>query len=147
MAPASKRHTARPATTRGGLTLAMLVLPAFAQASTSAHATSAPAGAVLLWVAALLATGTTLVWVLRRPPAQARWPRTGFGLALLAVMGALALQLAADLGSGHSALQLRFGRQVATAAAQPMAFGGMIVCYLAALAASGWGAWRLLRRR
>jgi len=126
--------------------LAMLV-PAFAEASTSTHATSAPAGAALLWVAALLTAGTTVAWVLRRPSARARWPRMGFGMALLAVMAALALQLAADLGSGHSVLQLRFGRHVASAATQPTRFGWMIVCYLAALAASGWGAWRLLRRR
>lgn len=126
--------------------LAILV-PAFAQASTTAHAISAPAGAALLWGATLLAAGTTVAWVLGRPSAQARWPRIGFGLALLAVMGALALQLAADLGSGHSALQLRFGRHVASAETQPTRFGWMIACYLAALAASGWGAWRLLRRR
>jgi len=126
--------------------LAMLV-PGFAQAGTAANAISAPAGAALLWGAALLATGTTVAWVLGRPSAQARWPRIGFGLALLAVMVALALQLAADLGSGHSALQLRFGRHAASADTQPARFGWMIACYLAALAASGWGAWRLLRRR
>ncbi|MHC9012543.1 hypothetical protein ACYX79_13075 [Stenotrophomonas rhizophila] len=126
--------------------LAVLV-PAFAQASSPAHAISAPAGAVLLWGAALLAAGTTVAWLLGRPSAQARWPRIGFGLALLAVMVALALQLAADLGSGHSALQLRFGRHAASADTQPTRFGWMIACYLAALAASGWGAWRLLRRR
>ncbi|WP_272866516.1 hypothetical protein, partial [Mycobacterium tuberculosis] len=77
--------------------LAMLV-PAFAQASPSTHATSAPAGAALLWVAAVLAAGTTVAWVLRRPSAHARWPRIGFGVALLAVVTALVLQLAADLG-------------------------------------------------
>jgi len=146
MARASNRRMAHPALRRGGWVLAMLV-PAFAQASPSAHATSAPAGAALLWVAAVLAAGTTVAWLLRRPSAYARWPRIGFGVALLAVVTALVLQLAADLGSGHSVLQLRFGRHVASADTQPTRFGWMIACYLAALAASGWGAWRLLRRR
>lgn len=99
----------------------------------------------LMWIALLLATATLVAWVLRRPHAQAAWPRIGFGVALLVFCAALALQLAVDLGSGHSSLQLRLHRGI-----NPGSLVGlrtMLACYLAALAASGWGAWTLLRRR
>ncbi|WMR47437.1 hypothetical protein RDM62_01285, partial [Stenotrophomonas maltophilia] len=54
-----------------------------------------------MWIAAALAAATALAWLLRRPNAQAAWPRTGFGVALLVFCSALALQLAVDLGSGR----------------------------------------------
>ena len=56
-----------------------------------------------------------------------------------------ALQLAVDLGSGHSSLQLRLHRGIN--AGSPVGLRTMVACYLAALAAGGWGAWKLLRRR
>lgn len=136
----------RPATAWGGLSAALL-LPGLAQAGTAAGVAPAPPGAALLWLAMGLALGTTLAWALWRPPATARWPSIGFGVALLAVMLGIVLQLAADLGSGHSALQIRFGRHIADAVGNPAGYRAMIAAYLAALAASGWGAWRLLRRR
>lgn len=98
-----------------------------------------------MWIAAALAAATALAWLLRRPNAQAAWPRTGFGVALLVFCSALALQLAVDLGSGHSSLQLRLHRGIN--AGSPVGLRTMVACYLAALAASGWGAWTLLRRR
>ncbi|HIE4564015.1 TPA: hypothetical protein ACXNIY_002088 [Stenotrophomonas maltophilia] len=99
----------------------------------------------LMWLAASLAAATALAWLLRRPNAQAAWPRIGFGIALLVFCAALALQLTVDLGSGHSSLQMR-----ASARPGPLHAVGMrttVACYLAALAASGWGAWTLLRQR
>ncbi len=99
----------------------------------------------LMWAALLLAVATTLAWLLRRPGAQARWPRTGFGIALLVFASALAVQLAVDLGSGHSSLRMNLlGR---FSGLRTVSLGTMITCYLAALAASAWGAWTLLRRR
>lgn len=98
-----------------------------------------------MWMAALLGAATGLAWLLRRPRAQAAWPRIGFGVALLMVCAALALQLAVDLGSGHSSLQLRFSTRPGPL--QAVGMRTMVVCYLAALGASGWGAWALLRRR
>jgi hypothetical protein len=78
------------------------------------------------------------------PRAQAAWPRIGFGIALLVFCAALALQLAVDLGSGHSSLQLRLHRGIN--AGSQVGLRTMVACYLAALAVSGWGAWKLLRR-
>lgn len=95
----------------------------------------------LMWAALLLAVATTLGWLLRRPGAQARWPR----IALLVFASALAVQLAVDLGSGHSSLRMNLlGR---FSGLRTVSLGTMITCYLAALAASAWGAWTLLRRR
>ncbi|MDV9042697.1 hypothetical protein [Stenotrophomonas sp. RAC2] len=99
----------------------------------------------LMWIAAVLAAATTLAWLLRRPNAQATWPRIGFGIALLVFCAALTLQLAVDLGSGHSSLHLRLHRGVSPAPL--VGLRTMVACYLAALAAGGWGAWKLLRRR
>ncbi|WP_234455894.1 hypothetical protein [Stenotrophomonas sp. S41] len=99
----------------------------------------------LMWIAAALAAATALAWLLRRPSAQATWPRIGFGVALLVFSAALVLQLAVDLGSGHSSMAMSThprGGQL-----HPMGMRTMVVCYLAVLAASGWGAWALLRRR
>ncbi len=98
-----------------------------------------------MWIAVTLAAATALAWLLRRPSAQAAWPRIGFGVALLLFCAALALQLAVDLGSGHSSLQLRLHRGVN--AGSLVGLRTMVACYLAALAAGGWGAWKLLRRR
>ncbi|MBH1429839.1 hypothetical protein I5U42_00775 [Stenotrophomonas maltophilia] len=98
-----------------------------------------------MWIAAVLAAATTLAWLLRRPNAQATWPRIGFGIALLVFCAALTLQLAVDLGSGHSSLHLRLHRGVSPAPL--VGLRTMVACYLAALAAGGWGAWKLLRRR
>lgn len=98
-----------------------------------------------MWIAATLAAATALAWLLRRPNAQASWPRIGFGVALLAFCAALALQLAVDLGSGYSSLQLRLHRGIN--AGSPVDLRTMVACYLAALVAAGWGAWILLRRR
>lgn len=98
-----------------------------------------------MWIAATLAAATALAWLLRRPSAQVAWPRTGFGVALPVFCAALALQLAVDLGSGHSSLQLRLHRGIN--AGSPVGLRTMVACYLAALAAAGWGAWTLLRRR
>ena len=98
-----------------------------------------------MWIAAVLAAATALAWLLRRPSAQASWPRIGFGVALLVFSAALALQLAVDLGSGHSSMAMSThprGGQL-----HPVGLRTMVVCYLAVLAASGWGAWALLRRR
>ncbi|AWH47986.1 hypothetical protein C1925_01795 [Stenotrophomonas sp. SAU14A_NAIMI4_5] len=98
-----------------------------------------------MWIAAALAAATALAWLLRRPSAQASWPRIGFGVALLVFSAALVLQLAVDLGSGHSSMAMSThprGGQL-----HPMGMRTMVVCYLAVLAASGWGAWALLRRR
>ncbi|MBK0011742.1 hypothetical protein IAE56_05075 [Stenotrophomonas sp. S41] len=98
-----------------------------------------------MWIAAALAAATALAWLLRRPSAQATWPRIGFGVALLVFSAALVLQLAVDLGSGHSSMAMSThprGGQL-----HPMGMRTMVVCYLAVLAASGWGAWALLRRR
>lgn len=98
-----------------------------------------------MWIAAALAAATALAWLLRRPSAQASWPRIGFGVALLVFSAALVLQLAVDLGNGHSSLAMSThprGGQL-----HPMGMRTMVVCYLAVLAASGWGAWALLRRR
>ncbi|MGF6419803.1 hypothetical protein ABH900_003317 [Stenotrophomonas sp. AN71] len=99
----------------------------------------------LMCIAAALAAATALAWLLRRPDAQASWPRIGFGVALLVFCAALALQLAVDLGSGHSSLQLRWSARPGPLHAVGMRT--MAACYLAALAASSWGAWKLLRRR
>lgn len=107
-------------------------------------AATSPATA-LMWIAVTLAAATAVAWVLRRPNAQATLPRTGFGVALLVVCAAMALQLAVDLGSGHSSLQLRLHRGVN--AGSLVGLRTMVACYLAALAAGGWGAWKLLRRR
>jgi hypothetical protein len=99
----------------------------------------------LMWMAVVLAAATAVAWLLRRPSAQAAWPRIGFGVALLVFCAALALQLAVDLGSGHSSLAMSThprGGQL-----HPVGLRTMVVCYLALLAASGWGAWKLLRRR
>ncbi|MDW7600541.1 hypothetical protein R1V99_08340, partial [Stenotrophomonas maltophilia] len=41
-------------------------------------AATSPATA-LMWIAVTLAAATAVAWVLRRPNAQATWPRTGFG--------------------------------------------------------------------
>ena len=98
-----------------------------------------------MWIAVALAAATALAWLLRRPSAQASWPRIGFGVALLMVCAAVALQMAVDLGSGHSSLAMSShprGRVL-----HPVGLRTMVVCYLAVLAASGWGAWALLRRR
>ena len=99
----------------------------------------------LMWIAAALASATALAWLLRRPSAQAAWPRIGFGVALLLFCAALALQLAVDLGSGHSSLQLRLHRGVNGGSL--VGLRTMVARYLAALATGGWGAWKLLRRR
>ena len=99
----------------------------------------------LMWMAVVLAAATAVAWLLRRPSAQAAWPRIGFGVALLVFGAALALQLAVDLGSGHSSMQLRLHRGISPGT--PAGLRTMVVCYLALLAASGWGAWALLRRR
>lgn len=107
-------------------------------------AAASPA-APLMWIAATLVAATALAWLLRRPSAQATWPRIGFGIALLVFCVALALQLAVGLGSGHSSLQLRLHRGVNGGSL--VGLRTMVACYLAALAASGWGAWKLLRRR
>jgi len=99
----------------------------------------------LMWIAAALAAATALAWLLRRPGAQASWPRIGFGVALLVFSAALVLQLSVDLGSGHSSMAMSSnprGRVL-----HPVGLRTMVVCYLAVLAASGWGAWVLLRRR
>ncbi len=106
---------------------------------------AASAASPLMWIAAALAAATAVAWLLRRPGAQAAWPRIGFGIALLVFCAALALQLAVDLGSGHSSLQLRLHRGIN--AGSPVGLRTMVACYLAALAVSGWGAWKLLRRR
>lgn len=106
---------------------------------------AASAASPLMWIAATLAAATALAWLLRRPGAQASWPRIGFGIALLVFCAALALQLALDLGSGHSSLQLRLHRGIN--AGSPVGLRTMVACYLAALAAAGWGAYALLRRR
>jgi hypothetical protein len=98
-----------------------------------------------MWIAATLAAATALAWLLRRPNAQVAWPRIGFGIALLVVCGALALQLAMDLGSGHSSLQLRWSSRPGPL--HDVGIRTTVACYLAALAAAGWGAWALLRRR
>lgn len=98
-----------------------------------------------MWIAAALAAATALAWLLRRPSAQASWPRIGFGVALLVFSAALMLQLAVDLGSGHSSMRLRLHRGISPGS--PVGLRTMVVCYLAVLAASGWGAWALLRRR
>ncbi|WP_313177796.1 hypothetical protein [Stenotrophomonas sp.] len=99
----------------------------------------------LMWIAAALAAATALAWLLRRPSAQASWPRTGFGVALLMVCAAVALQMAVDLGSGHSSMRLRLHRGISPGS--PVGLHTMVVCYVAVLVASGWGAWKLLRRR
>lgn len=106
---------------------------------------AASAASPLMWIAAVLAAATALAWVLRRPNAQAGWPRIGFGIALLLVCAALALQLAVDLGSGHSSLRLRLHRGISPGSL--VGLRTMAACYLAALAMAGWGAWKLLRRR
>ncbi len=98
----------------------------------------------LMWIAVTMAAATALAWLLRRPNAQAAWPRIGFGIALLVFCAALALQLAVDLGSGHSSLRLRLHRGLSPGSL--VGLRTMVACYLAALAASGWGAWKLLRR-
>ncbi|AWH47459.1 hypothetical protein C1926_04730 [Stenotrophomonas sp. ZAC14A_NAIMI4_1] len=98
-----------------------------------------------MWMAVVLAAATAVAWLLRRPSAQAGWPRIGFGVALLVFGAALALQLGVDLGSGHSSMQLRLHRGINPGA--PVGLRTMVVCYLALLAASGWGAWKLLRQR
>ncbi|WP_445514324.1 hypothetical protein [Stenotrophomonas sp. 3(2025)] len=99
----------------------------------------------LVWIALGLGAATLLAWLILRPGAQASWPRIGFGIALLAFCAALVLQLAADLGSGASTLHLRLSRGINPA---PVAsLRTMVACYLAALAAAGWGAWKLLRPR
>ncbi|AWH55369.1 hypothetical protein C1924_01430 [Stenotrophomonas sp. ESTM1D_MKCIP4_1] len=97
-----------------------------------------------MWIAVVLATATALAWLLRRPDAQASWPRLGFGVALLVFCAALALQLALDLGSGHSSMRLRLHRGIHPGS--PVGLRTMVVFYLAAFAASAWGAWTLLRR-
>jgi len=99
----------------------------------------------LMWIAAALAAATALAWLLRRPSAQASWPRIGFGVALLMVCAAVALQMAVDLGSGHSSMRLRLHRGISPGS--PVGLRTMVVCYLAVLAASGWGTWKLLRWR
>ncbi|WMJ71463.1 hypothetical protein [Stenotrophomonas sp. 24(2023)] len=96
-------------------------------------------------IAVTIAAATVLAWLLRRPSAQATWPRIGLGSALAVFCAALALQLAVDLGSGHSSLQLRASTRPGPL--QAVGMRTMVVCYLAAIAASGWGAWALLRRR
>jgi len=99
----------------------------------------------LMWMAVVLAAATAVAWLLRRPSAQAAWPRIGFGVALLVFGAALVLQLAVDLGNGHSSLAMSThprGGQL-----HPMGMRTMVACYLAALVASGWGAWKLLRQR
>ncbi|WP_414539194.1 hypothetical protein [Stenotrophomonas forensis] len=106
---------------------------------------AASAASPLMWIAAALAAATALAWLLRRPGAQASWPRIGFGIALLVFCAALALQLALDLGSDHSSLQLRLHRGIN--AGSQVGLRTMVACYLAALAAAGWGAYALLRRR
>lgn len=106
---------------------------------------AASAASPLMWMAVMLAAATALAWLLRRPDAQAAWPRIGFGIALLVVCAALSLQLAMDLGSGHSSLQLRWSSRPGPL--HDVGLRTMVVCYLAALAAAGWGAWKLLRRR
>ncbi|KAA8992629.1 hypothetical protein FJU31_18655 [Stenotrophomonas cyclobalanopsidis] len=98
-----------------------------------------------MWMAVVLAAATALAWLLRRPGAQASWPRIGFGVALLMVCAAVALQMAVDLGSGHSSMRLRLHRGISPGS--PVGLRTMVVCYLAVLAASGLGAWALLRRR
>ncbi len=114
-------------------------------ATGSAPVAAASPASPLMWIAAVLAAATTLAWLLRRPNAQATWPRIGFGIALLVFCAALTLQLAVDLGSGHSSLHLRLHRGVSPAPL--VGLRTMVACYLAALAAGGWGAWKLLRRR
>ena len=99
----------------------------------------------LVWLALGLGAATLLAWLIRRPDAQASWPRIGFGIALLAFCVALLLQLAVDLGSGASTLHLRLSRGINPA---PVAsLRTMVACYLGALAFAGWGAWKLLRPR
>lgn len=98
----------------------------------------------LMWMAVVLAAATALAWLLRRPGARAAWPRIGFGVALLVFAAGLALQLAVDLGNGHGSMQLRLHRG-STGTVTPSSLRTTVVCYLAAMAASGWGAWRLLR--
>ncbi|WP_312786188.1 hypothetical protein [Stenotrophomonas indicatrix] len=98
----------------------------------------------LVWLALGLGAATLLAWLIRRPGAQANWPRIGFGIALLAFCAALVLQLAVDLGSGTSTLHLRLSR-----GSNPAPVAGlrtMAVCYVSALVAAGWGAWKLLRK-
>lgn len=98
----------------------------------------------LVWLALGLGAATLLAWLIRRPGAQASWPRIGFGVALLAFCAALVLQLAADLGSGASSLHLRLSR-----GSNPAPVAGlrtMVACYLAAFVVAGWGAWKLLRK-
>jgi len=99
----------------------------------------------LVWLALGLGAATLLAWLIRRPDAQASWPRIGFGIVLLAFCVALVLQLAVDLGSGASTLHLRLSRGINPA---PVAsLRTMVACYLGALAVAAWGAWKLLRPR
>ncbi|KAF1013531.1 MAG: hypothetical protein GAK31_03681 [Stenotrophomonas maltophilia] len=93
----------------------------------------------------MLAAGTLLRYVLRPPGPGQAWPRIGFGMALLVLYLALALQLAVDLGSGSTQLQLRFQRTFQNTT--PVSLRTMVACYTVVMAACGWGAWKLLRRR
>lgn len=106
-------------------------------------AAAAP-GMPLMWIALGIALVTLLAWLLRQPPAHARWPRIGFGVALLVACLAITLQLATDVGTGSSTLRLRLHRGTA-GTVTPSSLRTAVACYLAAMAASGWGAWRLLR--
>jgi hypothetical protein len=86
---------------------------------------AAASASPLMWIAAALAAATALAWLLRRP-AQAAWPRIGFGIALLVFCAALALQLAVDLGSGHSSATAPASRHQRRVAGWPAHDGGVL---------------------
>lgn len=81
----------------------------------------------LVWLALGLGAATLLAWLIRRPDAQASWPRIGFGIALLAFCVALVLQLAVDLGSGASTLHLRLSRGINPAPVASLAYDGGVL--------------------
>ena len=91
-----------------------------------------------MWIAVTLAAATALAWL--RASAQAAWPRIGFGIALLLFCAALALQL----GGPGQRPQLAATAHRGVNGGSLVGLRTMVACYLAALAASGWGAWKLL---
>ena len=99
----------------------------------------------LMWVALGTALATTLAWLLRRPPAQAQWPRIGFGIALLLFCLALLVALATVLGGDTTPMNLQLHR--GENPGRPLTSGPRAGLYVVALLASAWGAWRLLRGR
>ncbi|AWH27193.1 hypothetical protein C1932_01420 [Stenotrophomonas sp. YAU14D1_LEIMI4_1] len=98
-----------------------------------------------MWVALGTALATTVAWLLRRPPAQAQWPRIGFGIALLLFCLALLVALATVLGGDATPMNLQLHRGENPGRA--LASGPRAGLYVVALFASAWCAWRLLRGR